>query len=1637
MKPITTLLAAGLLLIACSAFGQALTTNFTPANIPSTPIGTGVSIQLRVTNFTKISSLQLPITYNSAVLRFDSIDFPIMPGYGDTTTASHPTAGKVVVAWFPNPSQYPQGVTYAANTALFTLRFTVKGTGTATVNVGTAAPGIEVINSTGNTVSVSYQSGGSTVIGGGGGGGGNNTGGCTGTGNPPTATTYTGFKVIANQIYIPQGQYGCMPVTVNGFSNILTLLFAMHWDPTVLQYDCTRAHNLPDLASKINLTAPNTLVVAWDDPAAAGVTRADGAKIFDVCFRAIGAPGAQTIITMNGTGLPSGSGTSPESYNASSTNVWVPATEVKDTVFVVDPANPGCAVTFTADKDSVASGTQTCVDVKASKFFWMTNTEFTITYDPTKLTYQSIDLGTNPLSLNTSGAMSNFTTASGSIKFNWANTTAATGVTIPDNTTIFSVCYNVTEPPGSSTNINFGSVPCSGIGASRKNIGGVPLIAVPGYVKTGSITTSVTASVTNPNCSTGTASLTATATGATVAGYAWAGPGFTSNLQSPTGITTSGTYSVTVTFSNGPSTSTNVQVTIPPAITIPAAQATVVAVSCFGGNNGSISINPAGGTAPYTYKWAGPNNFMAQTKDIANLLAGNYVVTVTDSKGCSLSSNAFPVNGPQVLTLLTGSIQATNVKCSGGGDGSINISNAITGGTAGYSVAWTGPNGYTATGTAITGLLTGNYTPTVTDSRGCTNIGQPITIGAPQPIAVNVGAIDDVKCSGSSDGCITLNVSGGTPGYTFAWTKVGGGAAPQSVQSPCGLAAGSYLVTVTDNNSCTKAVVNNITVAAPPSAVSMNPTTTPASCAGVNDGSITLNQGGGWPGQQTVSYSGGPVPLPGISPVSGVPAGTYTATYSDAKGCSVTQQVTVGGAPSMSFPTPNVTNVLCYGDANGCISITPAGGSGAPYTITWTNTTLAGATICGLNPGTYTPTIKDNAGCTQLFNAITVSGPSAPITLTGSTTQSPNGTIDLSVSGGTGTNYTYKWNGPGVSNVTTQDLSGLAAGTYTVEVRDANNCVKTGSYTIQPSNLLIGSGIVSVTNVCDHDGAIFIKVPDQALPPFTVQWSGGLGVNVEFEHSFSVNNLTAGNYNVTITGANSQSVVLDTILVELHGAVVGSSAMPPNGSSMNGSISLTPAYPNDQYAYMWSANAGNATTKNVSSLDSGTYTVKITNLTSGCTATQTFHLDRVYPTQTVALNKTNPTCGTFKNGEIHLTVSGGVPVQTYAWSGPNGLMPDEKTKDLINIGAGTYTCTITQGNGDTSTQTATLTAQSTLAITNVSELSTCNGGFQVCDPNYCNGKASVSFSGQAGVASILWSNGVTTVLNETLCSGAYSVTVTDGVGCTSVWSDALTAPPVLGATNEILGMPSCHSDCDGSAQVKTIGGVPPYTVKWSTGQNDQISVNGGISKAVGVCGGSYTVTVTDYNNISTTTQFTVADPDPITLNNTIIIPNSFSSCDGQVVVDLNGATLPANIVWSGSFGHSGTGQRAENLCAGELVSFIITDAHGCSAVGSDSIPYPPDGCLQVRPVMTPGLQDGNNDYLLISCIEAVENSIEIYNRWGQLVFETKKYDNLSNNWKGLTVTGQPVAEGVYFYILNYVNEKGVSLQKKGYINLLR
>ncbi|MBK8923588.1 MAG: gliding motility-associated C-terminal domain-containing protein [Saprospirales bacterium] len=1542
MRPILTyLFTAGLFCFAFQASGQPLTTTFSPATVNAT-LGSTVSLQLKVTDFTNITSLQFPITYNSAVLQFTSINNATLPGF--TAANYNASAGKVTVSWYPDLSQYPNGYTTAANSTIFTVNFTVLANGSTTVNLANVSPGIEVTRNN-NVIQVAFGSGGSNVTGGSGGPG-------------PLA----GFHILANTIQIPQGQTACMPVTVNDFTNVVSAAYAMHWDQSVLQYQSTKAYNLPDLsASNFNLypAGSNTLLMSWFDQNLTGVTRANGTAIYEVCFKAVGAAGSQTMVTIDGTGFPP-SGGGAEVINTSSVNIWKNDSGVSDTLFIVTSPPPPDAVTFSADTISVPTGQVGCVEITVKNFTDIISTQLGFKYDATKLQFQSFMFGANPLGLSNANFNPNIP---GEIKFTWFDPNAL-GVDLPDNTVIFKICFTAVGAGGMASTVTFSSLPGFAIEVVKEPGGEVTPALNNGLVNITAFQPPVVQLNALPVSCSGAAngSISTTLMSGTNPTFVWSGPGgYSSTAQNPTGLV-AGIYTVTVTVSGGLTTTAKDTVTAPAPLSIP--QATPTGATCNGGQNGSIALQTSGGTAPYSFSWAGPNGYTNTTTSttINNLAAGNYTVTITDSKGCTfVSAPPIQVGQPGVIAVAASLVTVSPVTCFGLTNGAIALPTP-SGGTAPFSYSWSGPNGYAAATKNITALASGPYTVTITDNNSCTKSFQ-FTVNGPSA-ALSVapsGTPVAATCFGANNGQASVTVSGGTQPWVVSWR----------LNSPTGqtiatglntnsLVPGNYFPVVTDNNGCTITMGNAIIVGGPTEAIALN---------------------------QTVEH------------------------------------------------------VECAGEANGSITLAPSGGNGAPFTVSWSGGQTA-LQISGLSGGAYTPTLTDAKGCTTGFNPITLNEP-APIAIADSTIIPQDGlvlgSITISqVTGGTPP-FTYKWSGPNGFASTNQDLTNLNFGIYHLTITDANDCTLVTQAEVKSTNILLLTTVSPIKSSCNDDGCMTFNIPAGAVGPILISLGGNS--YVPDADTFLICNLQSGVYQPTISDAAGNAYTFPPLTVpQLQQALVGDSRTNPFDDFKNGSIALNPIPANANLQFLW--NTG-ATTNVISSLDSGTYVVTVTNLTSGCTSVNVYKLVRTYqPFSCLPPQVTQSDCLNTDNGAISINVQGGDgPTYTYQWAGPNGFTAS--TKNISGILPGTYTLTVMdESNNQRQCPAIVVGSQSQLAVTNVNEQSDYNG-FQVSGATVCDGKATVVYAGSSGNASVLWSNGNSGATNTALCGGVYSVTVTDQLGCTAVWSDSLTYPPsIVGSytiTSNFNGYAvSCYESCDGRANVSAVGGIAPYTIKWPSGQLDLNVPVGGVSQASQLCGGDYAVTITDKNQVSAVYVFTIDEPEPLEVEFASVAPFSFASCDGEVIASAPAGVGTIAYTWSTNNGQSGEGPRAENLCAGTVISYVVEDANRCTAVGSFLVPYPADGCMQVRPVITPGQADGNNDYTLITCIESYpENTFEVYNRWGQLVYQTTGYNNGDHRWEGLTASGQLLPDGVYFFVLKFVDDNGNDQELKGYINLLR
>ncbi len=525
--------------------------------------------------------------------------------------------------------------------------------------------------------------------------------------------------------------------------------------------------------------------------------------------------------------------------------------------------------------------------------------------------------------------------------------------------------------------------------------------------------------------------------------------------------------------------------------------------SCNGSVNGSIAMTLTGGSTPYSWNWsrvspAGTGSGTGST--ITGLAAGTYNVTVTASGGCSATFSA-TLTQPAVLTAST---SHTNISCNGAATGAINLTAA--GGTTPYAYSWTG--GITTEDRS--GLVAGTYNVTVTDSKGCTTTASA-TLTQPTAIVLTPTPTH-INCFGQSTGAINLAASGGTGAFTFAWSD------GPTTQNRSGLAAGTYVVTATDGNACTKTA--SVTLTQPTAALSLSTSVTHIVC-GAGSGAINLTASGGT-SPYTFNWGGGVT----TEDRSGLTAGTYTVTATDNKGCTATTSATVTSTSGASLST-SVTNIPCFGQT-GAINLTVTGVG--PFTYAWGD----GATTedrTGLSSGTYSVTVTSSEGCSATTTA-SVTGPSAPLSLSASMTNvscngGSNGSIDLTVTGGT-MNYTYAWSdGPAVS----QDRSGLSSGTYTVTVTDANGCTAVLVKTItQPDAINLSVAVTHPTCPAPTaDGAIDLTASGGS-GGYIYDWADVPGsINSEDRSG-----LTAGTYSVTVTDSNGCSAMISATLTALN-----------------------------------------------------------------------------------------------------------------------------------------------------------------------------------------------------------------------------------------------------------------------------------------------------------------------------------------------------------------------------------------------------------------------------------------------------------------------------------------------------------------------
>lgn len=939
-----------------------------------------------------------------------------------------------------------------------------------------------------------------------------------------------------------------------------------------------------------------------------------------------------------------------------------------------------------------------------------------------------------------------------------------------------------------------------------------------------------------------------------------------------------GAYTVTITDDNNCTYNESIIITEIPGMNI--IQNAVNNEIC-GNFNGSIDIDVTGGSGSYGYSWSNGEI----TQDISGLNTGTYSVTITDGNGCTTTATYNIINDVSncssfcYLDIVANTV--TDDQC-GSGNGAIDVD--LQNVTSPYTVSWS--NGETTDD--ITGLTPGTYTITVNDAAGCSET-ETFTVGNNTGnLAIPNSSTFDETC-GNGLGSIDITVSGGTLPYTYNWSNA------STNEDINNLSSGSFTVDVTDGIGCTLSqtfTINNNTGSLAYTYIITNDTCS----ASIGEIDLTVT-GGNTP--LTYSWATGET----TSDIINLAAGNYTCTITDASGCVLTTNAldVINSSGSLTLVNSSVTNESCN-DGMGAIDLTISGGT-APITHSWSNSATT-EDINGLSAGVYSNTITDDNGCTLNTGNINVFNTASNLVvstnlITDEICSNTLGAINVDVTGGDG-NYTYTWD----NGTSSQDLTNVTAGTYTLIVTDGNGCSTSHTETINnTSGTLANSNTIITNENCGNgNGAIDIIITG-GQTPYNFNWSNG-------SSNEDQTGLSAGFYSCIVTDANGCSITINaTVNNNASGLSQTNQVTSEICSNGNGAIDLTingGAFP---YTFTWSNTSSN---EDLTGLSAGAYSCTITDNNGCIITTGDIDVTNFAPSLSATSTVMDEMCGN-GNGSIDITVTGGTMPLTYTWDNATSI------EDPTLLTAGNYTCDVTDANGCSISHSAIVANNAgTLSLDNVSITNeTCGNS---------TGAIDITVSGGSGTITYAWSNSSSNEDITGLSAGNYSCTITDNNGC-SVTTGNLTLtddPGTLSLDNVIAYDEQCGNSL-GAIDLTVSGGTTPYTYNWNTGATSQdlFSLNAN----------NYSCTITDQNGCSVMANATVLNNSSnLTVSNSTNVNEACSNGMGSIDIDVTGGTLPYTFSWS----NTETTEDISNLIAGTY-TVLISDNNGCSYTHSETI----------------------------------------------------------------------------------------------------
>jgi len=991
--------------------------------------------------------------------------------------------------------------------------------------------------------------------------------------------------------------------------------------------------------------------------------------------------------------------------------------------------------------------------------------------------------------------------------------------------------------------------------------------------------------------------------------FSWSGPNGYNNITSGSVISNiqnlvAGVYFLTLTDANGcQNTSFTTSITEPSPI-----QATFIQdqlESCLGSNDAQITAYPSGGNgAPYSFLWDSGDTTSSITTG-----AGLHTLVVKDSQNCTSTSNLSINLDP--IQELTFTLQIIDAECVGQ-SGFVEIS--TTGGNPPYQYQW--PNGSSTVNT--NNLIAGNYNITITDQNNCSTTAI-FSIQEPDSISTSIINTIDASCFGVSDGSIDIVYGGGTANYEIDFFKDGvlSPILPNSnfeeniTYTISNLSQGDYQIITTDANNCsTEGYPLNFTINEPLELTVDDTLITNVLCFNEQNGSIITSISGG-SGNYNYNWSDANNAILGgnSNSIYNLGVGLYNLNVDDGF-CNKDFSFNIIEPNVITLVSSSFNNVSCLGANDGSIFNTIASGGTAPYNYIWQNTEgqiYNEANPSLLAPSVYSLNVVDFNNCQSFLINHTITQPTAISIFQDEIISPPSchnaidGFIQMIAIGGT---PAYTYNLTEINSGITYNsnfASNLSAGNYIFTITDANNCLYDTTFIFQnPLDLEFSTSSVDLTCFNSNDGKLYFDY-NNVNPPYNIDFEGQTVID-------SVVALAANVYTTTLTDGNGcQKTLIDTInqpsQIEYNSVI-----NLPSCHSMD--LSQTNLISNGQIILNLSGGSGfydvilgTDTTQSqsgipyfVNNLSAGSYDFEVID-SDGCNIS--FNQIVGEPEQIIIYSSvSNLTVFGANDGQIDITVVGGVSPYQYEWIGPNGFISTQE--DISNLSSGVYTLVITDANGCTESKELAVNQPSCAIVIspNIQQVN-CPGDNAIFNFTLTNGIAPYSCFMQGDIDNDGTNDTIlpNTLINSslslplTLPSGnEYTLIVEDNSSCFKTYNLVIPDVQDFSINPEIIDV-SCYGLSDGMINIDPLndisGGTPPYFLTWEGLDLNPVS-------PFNLSAGQYIVTVSDSLDCNKPFYYTINEPSEIVLADTIIShPNCLpltnsSASDGQITLIAQG-----------------------------------------------------------------------------------------------------------------------------------------------------